>query len=138
MAKALSPIRLQQDLMAAASLAGELHHRSAAEQVEYWASLGRSVSHILDPEAVLAIGAGTVKLKLEPVSVDRVDPDEVFSCLERDRESGDLVASIAPFGTRFQSSKVCPGFLERIDAEGKIDIGQFQQGEFILKSEESL
>jgi hypothetical protein len=125
MAKALSPIRLQQDLMAAASLAGEIHHRSTAEQVEYWASLGRKVANILDPEAVLAIGAGTVTLKLEPVSVGRVDPGEAFSCLERDCESGALAASVAPLGIRYQSSQTCPGFLERIDAEGKVEVGQY-------------
>ena len=50
MAKAASPIRLQQDLMQAAETTAKRFHRSTAEQVEYWAELGRSVAATLDPE----------------------------------------------------------------------------------------
>ncbi|MCF8003822.1 MAG: ParD-like family protein [Chromatiaceae bacterium] len=39
MRKSASPIRLQEDLMQSASLAGSQLHRSAAEQIEYWAWL---------------------------------------------------------------------------------------------------
>jgi len=35
MAKAISPVRLQDDLMQAAKLTGERFHRSSAEQIEY-------------------------------------------------------------------------------------------------------
>ena len=36
MAKAISPIRLQNELMESAKVVGALMHRSAAEQIEYW------------------------------------------------------------------------------------------------------
>jgi hypothetical protein len=49
MAKAASPIRLQKELMQAAELTAKRFHRSTAEQIEYWADLGRSVSSTLDP-----------------------------------------------------------------------------------------
>ncbi|MCK5666750.1 MAG: hypothetical protein KAI17_24840, partial [Thiotrichaceae bacterium] len=39
MAKALSPVRLQDDLMKAAKLTGDRFHRSTAEQIEYWADI---------------------------------------------------------------------------------------------------
>jgi hypothetical protein len=44
MAKAASPIRLQEELMQAAESTAKRFHRSTAEQIEYWADLGRSVS----------------------------------------------------------------------------------------------
>ncbi|WP_269617933.1 TA system antitoxin ParD family protein [Zhongshania sp. BJYM1] len=49
MAKAASPIRLQQDLMQAAESTAKRFHRSTAEQIEYWAELGRSVSSSINP-----------------------------------------------------------------------------------------
>jgi hypothetical protein len=38
------PVRLQENLMQAAKLTGERFHRSTAEQIEYWADIGRKVS----------------------------------------------------------------------------------------------
>jgi hypothetical protein len=58
MAKSASPVRLQDDLMRRAALAGARHHRSAAQQIEYWASLGREVAALLDPDRLLAVQAG--------------------------------------------------------------------------------
>ena len=46
MVKATLPIRLQEDLMQSATTAGQRMHRSAAEQVEYWASIERSVARV--------------------------------------------------------------------------------------------
>jgi len=53
MAKASSPIRIQSELMSNAAVLGKLHHRSAAEQIEYWASIGQKVESLLDPESLL-------------------------------------------------------------------------------------
>ena len=57
---------LQEALMRSAALAGALHHRSAAQQIEYWASLGQGVSSQLDPESLLDVAAGLARLKVEP------------------------------------------------------------------------
>ena len=62
MAKAASPIRFQQDLMQAAESTAKRFHRSTAEQIEYWAELGRSVSSTLDPDILLSIKAGLAKI----------------------------------------------------------------------------
>ena len=43
--------------MESAARAGALHHRSAAEQIEYWADLGRRVARVLDPESLLDLAA---------------------------------------------------------------------------------
>ncbi|MCF6202823.1 MAG: ParD-like family protein [Methylococcaceae bacterium] len=58
MAKSASPIRLQADLMQAAEITAKRYHRSTAEQIEYWADLGRTVASTLDPDVLLSVAAG--------------------------------------------------------------------------------
>ena len=130
MAKAASPVRLQQELMQAATLAGEQLHRSAAEQIEYWAALGRSIAHVVSPDSLLAVKTGLATLKIEPVQIPRIEPDDVFALLERDRAAGRLSALVTSSSVRYQASLTHPGQLERIDADGNITVGQFSMGQF--------
>ena len=88
MAKAASPVRLQKELMDAATRRGERLHRSAAEQVEYWADIDRKVASTVTPDTLLALATGLARLKVEPVIVSPIDPDQVFARLERDRACG--------------------------------------------------
>lgn len=152
MPKSASPVRLQADLMQAATIKGERNHRSAAEQIEYWANIGRSVANSIDPDKLLAVSTGLARLHVEPVESPIVDVDSVFDTLEIDRESGKLQADVqASSGTvlsskrsnkrtsnninntetlRYQSSKEFPGNLEQVDADGNIVVGQFRNGKF--------
>ena len=131
MAKAASPIRLEKELMAAATRSGKRLHRTAAEQVEYWADIGRTVDASVSPDSLLEVATGLAQLKVERVVAVPVDPDDVFAALERDRNSGRLAKSVAGVGVRFQASRQYPGALERIDADGEITVGSFENGEFI-------
>ena len=131
MAKAASPVRLQQDLMQAASVAGERHHRSAAEQIEYWASIGRGVAKVLNPDSLLAVTTGLARLRIEPVVAPAVDPEAVFAALEGERQAGSLAAAVTTAAPRYQASAAHPGQLERIEADGRVTLGQFSNGVFI-------
>ena len=51
--------------MRTAAPIGALQQRSAAQQVETWASLGRNVAGLLDPEQLLSVTAGVARLRLE-------------------------------------------------------------------------
>jgi len=73
--KSASPVRLQQELMQSATLAGARHHRSAAEQIEYWAMLGRQVAGVLDPDKLLDVLSGLAGLRVEPVTSAAVAPE---------------------------------------------------------------
>jgi hypothetical protein len=53
--------------MESAALVGARHHRSAAEQIEHWAALGRQVARVLNPDSLLD-GA----------------PEQVFAALDAD------------------------------------------------------
>jgi len=130
MAKAASPIRLQQELMQSATLAAALAHRSASEQVEYWAFLGRSIAKTLDSESILAIRSGLAQLKIENIEAPVIDPDSVFSALEEERQSGLLAETVTASPVRYQASSLYPGQLEEIDSAGKLTVGQFNHGIF--------
>jgi hypothetical protein len=128
--KSPSPVRLQDDLMRSAALAGSRHQRSTAQQIEYWASLGREVAAILDPDRLLAVQMGLAQLRVEPVSASAVDPGRVFTDLENDRRSGALVDAVNASEVRYQACSGRPGYLERIDRDGVRCIGQFVDGRF--------
>ena len=46
----LKTLRMLQARMQSAALARAGQHRSAAEQIEYWAALGQQVAGVLDPD----------------------------------------------------------------------------------------
>ena len=135
MPKSSSPVRLQAALMRSAALAGALHHRSAAQQIEYWASLGQGVSSQLDPESLLDVAAGLARLKVEPVAASPVDPAAVFAALETDRHSGALVQAVSSAAVRYQAFEQEPGWLECIPADGTRSIGCFELGRFVAKGD---
>ena len=135
MAKALSPVRLQDDLMKAAKLTGERFHRSTAEQIEYWADIGRKVSKVLDPDTLISISTGLTRVKVEPIYGKPIDPDDVFNLLETQRQQGALTQAVTSSAIKYQSSLVHPGYLERIDQKGNVSVGQFKNGEFVIVDE---
>ena len=131
MPKAASPVRLQQELMQAAALTGERFHRSTAEQIEYWASLGQRVAAMLDPDVLLSIQAGVARVRVEPVVGRPLNPEGIFQGLEQQRRPGTLSASVSSGRIRYQASSMHPGLLERLDPEGTITLGRFEQGRFV-------
>lgn len=130
MAKASSPIRLDQALMAEATLAASTFHRSTAEQVEHWADLGRRVSRLIDPHVLLEIQAGLATLQVTKTQPLAIDPNAVFAQLDCERESGELSKAITSGSVRYQSSYSAPGKLEAIHPDGRIEVGQFIDGHF--------
>lgn len=135
MAKAASPIRLQKNLMQAAELTAKRFHRSTAEQVEYWADLGRAVSSSLDPDTLLSIASGLTVIKTEPVISLPIDPTNVFKALEDDRKQGLLTGSVTASAIKYQASTTHVSLLEKVEQDGTITIGQFNNGQFTALNE---
>jgi len=138
MAKAISPVRLQDDLMQAAKLTGERFHRSSAEQIEYWADIGRKVSTVLDPDILMSVAMGLSQVKVEPVYGQKINPDTVFKTLEDQRESGVLTQLVTGSSIKYQASSKYLGYLEEIDQKENVRIGKFSEGEFIVIDELAL
>ena len=130
MAKAPSPVRLESNLMEAATVAGSALHRSAAEQIEYWADLGRAVAMSVNAESLLALKAGFARVSVERLPSVALDVDSVFDALDRDRESGRLSTEIASGFPRYQASINHPGYLERVEPNGNTVVGKFENGVF--------
>lgn len=131
MAKSSSPIRLESELMKQAKLSGELNKRSVAEQIEYWAEIGRGVSGVIDPEMLIKVNSGLAKINVEETQHANIDADDIFANLEQQRESGTLSSNITTSHFAFQASKAKNGMLERIDPQGNITLGYFENGEFV-------
>lgn len=136
MPKSASPVRLREDLMQSASLTGSRHHRSAAQQIEYWASLGRQVAGFVDPDSLLDVAAGLARLRVEPILAQPVSPEAVFAAVEADRDSGMLSKKVSTATIRYQASRTHPGYLERIDDNGARTLGTFHGGVFTPAEEE--
>jgi hypothetical protein len=123
-------IRLENSLMLAAKNAAVVNKRTAVEQIEYWAELGRNVSRFVDPETLIACSAGLAELRVEKVDARPINPMDIFNNLEVKRNSGELAEAVTNSTFRFQASKDYPGMLERIDTKGKVKVGTFKNGVF--------
>lgn len=133
MAKANSPIRLERELMEQAKLAGSLHKRSASEQIEYWASIGRNVAQQLDPDTMLRINSGLAKIRVESTEFGPVNAATVIANLQTQRESGELAQQVSSTPVKYRASREHEGYLERVDQHGKTEVGQFENGTFIKR-----
>lgn len=131
MAKASSPLRLQEELVKKATLASKPLHRSTAEQIEYWADIGERVSRSLSPAMLMQLSSGLAQIQVRAVRGKPVDPESIFAAVERARESGDLARQVTGSPVRYQASESHPGLLERIDENGLVEVGQFRNGEFV-------
>ena len=116
--------------MQSAALAGARQHRSAAEQIEYWAALGQQVAGVLDPDKLLDVASGLAALKVEPITSAAVAPEQVFAALEQQRRSGQLNQSVSAASLRYQASKAQPGLLEELKPNGNRRLGRFRDGLF--------
>lgn len=130
MGKSNTPLRLDDGLVKRATRVGSLEHRTIAGQIEHWADIGERLSRLLSPHEISLVCSGMGRFEVKPVSGTPVDPDAVFDSL------GQVKAESAPVGEqlsgfRYQASKSHPGFLEQVDRDGRVRIGQFEQGEFI-------
>ena len=130
MPKASSPVRLQAELMDSANLAGTLNNRSAAEQVEHWASIGRHVAQQLTQADLLELKAGLLSVSVEkPSSVD-FDADALLDEIDVARDGGTLSEAIKAGGPRYQIASNAPGWLERVEPDGSVTVGRFEGGVF--------
>ncbi len=128
---ATKSIRLNAELISHAQSASAVQCRSIPNQVEYWATLGRIISSVIDMEDAHAILQGLKKLRVEPAQTFAVDSGTVLTRLETDRAKGfaDKPITSAPF--YFEASPQKPGFLDKVDSlTGERKTGKFSNGEF--------
>ena len=126
-----SPLRLDSTLVAAAKREGSINKRSAPKQIEFWAELGKAVEHVLNYNDIFAVIQGLKKVKVESVTSQAVDTDDIFNALENSRQSEKLADNVTSAGVYFEASRSRPGLLDRVNAvTGERQTGRFRNGEF--------
>lgn len=130
MAKASSPVRLEANLMESAKIAGEVLKRSATEQVEFWAGIGRMIAPRLSPNELIELQAGLLEIRLEKAAPVTVDTAGLFAEVDQKRSSGALQQAIASNSVRYQASSAHPGYLEQVHPDGQVLVGRFEGGQF--------
>jgi len=142
MAAQASPVRINATLLAQAQAAGETFSRKIPEQITHWATLGRLVESKLNAAEISALFSGVAEVQViigarsagaRQLSVDIVDlamQHQGSEGSQRARSAVTESTSKSGAPVRYQACASRPGYLERIAADGKVDIGTFKNGKF--------
>jgi len=126
-----TPIRLDENLVHEAKLEGRPLKRSAPNQIEYWAEIGRQVENLISPNELLAITQGFAQLHIEDTPTQPVKPGKVFKAVDQDRAAGMLANKVTQSAIYYEASQTQPNMLDRVDASGFRETGHFRNGQFI-------
>jgi hypothetical protein len=116
------PVKLSDELVLDARIAGEAQERSIAGQVEFWAKLGRSMEFLLEGRQVLTL-CRTVGATPLAELVERVDSPKGRKTLKTFLES-------EPY-PHFEAHPTQPGVLIRIEESGERIMGRFVNRTFV-------
>jgi len=110
------PVKLSEELVLDARLAGEIAERSIASQIEFWAALGRAIEPILRTDRALALKQSG---ELRPLSVciAEVGTPAGQKRLERTLRQ-------RPF-PHYEPAGDKPGYLLRVAEDGTKTVGRF-------------
>lgn len=126
-----TPLRVNENLFRDAEAEGSLMNRSAAKQVEFWAELGKRVSHSMTPADILALMQGIAEIQIQFSGPTRVAPEQVFAELEQTRASGKLGQKITQNRPYYEASLSKTGFVDKVMPNGERQTGHFENGTFI-------
>jgi len=116
------PVKLSDELVLEARTVGEIAERSIAGQVEFWASLGKSLEPLLRGDRALALKqSGTAQSLSDAIA--SVDSDE-----GRQRVRSYLEAQPFP---HFEQCSEEKGLLVKVDEDGTRTRGRFVNRKFV-------
>jgi hypothetical protein len=115
------PVKLSDVLVLDARLTGEIAERSIAGQIEYWASLGRAIEPLLQGRQALALRKMAAARPLSECLTTVDTP--------RGRKRLEKYLDTLPY-PHYEPAANKPGFLVRIDENGKRTVGRFINRKF--------
>ena len=125
------PYRLDDEIAAYAEATAKSQKRSVSKQIAYWAELGRRVEQKLDHAGLMALMEDRAAIEIRALPPEPIDAEDVFAQLDSDRNSGALSRAVTSARVVYEASPAYPGFLDRIEADGRRVTGYFDSGEFI-------
>jgi hypothetical protein len=115
------PVKLSEELVLDARLAGKAGQRSIAGQIEYWARIGRAIElHLRAAEVLRLKRQGEARALSELLS-------SVDTAAGRKRLAAHLKKLPFP---QFEAAPGKRGFVIKIDEDGKRTVGRFVNREF--------
>jgi hypothetical protein len=115
------PVKLSDALVLDARIVGEATERSIASQIEFWARVGKAVEGVLRGDRVLLL-----KQRGETAPLSEL-LKSVDSKAGRERVKAQQAARPFP---HFEQAPGKPGYLIKIDDDGKRIVGRFVNREF--------
>ena len=115
------PVKLSDALVLDARVVGEAAERSIASQIEFWARVGKAVEGVLRGDRVLRL-----KQRGEAAPLSEL-LKSVDSKAGRERVKAQQAARPFP---HFEQAPGKPGYLVKIDDDGKRTVGRFVNREF--------
>ncbi len=115
------PVKLSDALVLDARVVGEAAERSIASQIEYWARVGKAMEPVLRGDQALRL-----KQRGEAVPLSEL-LKTVDAKAGHERVKAHLAARAFP---HFEPAPGRPGFLVKIEEDGKRTVGRFVNREF--------
>jgi hypothetical protein len=116
------PVKLSENLVLDARLAGQASERSIAGQIEYWARIGRAI------EPLLGLG-NVIQLK------QRGDARPLSECIRSVDSDAGRRRTAAYLATRpfphFEAARERPGLVVKVDEDGTRTEGRFVNRKFV-------
>ena len=116
------PLRIDGDLIKEAKVSGQVFHRSIAQQVEHWASLGRVMEKVLTVASV-----AKVKSLNRPVDLERV----LAGARSEAGKKKTLALLARKKGPLYGTKPDRPAVLLQYQPDGTAVAGEMIKGEFV-------
>jgi len=112
---------------------GSLLYRSAAQQIEYWAKLGKRIEEDASTSDLQALLAGIANIQFEIPPMKAIEPMSVMTDVDQKISAGQFSQSITRHSLYYEASKERPGLLDQVMPDGTRKTGHFKNGEFIIE-----
>lgn len=123
------PVKLSDELVAAARKEAASTDRSITGQIEHWAKIGRSVETVLRHQDVQALKGSPAHATLTAPARQAVQA--VLNGLVTERDRGTLASRLKAGRVVYQSDPAGSGLIERVSPDGTRTLGRLANRRFV-------
>lgn len=131
---ATKAVRLSSLLVSTAEIKSQINQRSVPGQIEHWAKIGAKIAERLTPKDIEDLLQERADFHLERKPSQNIDLATVVHRIEAERNAGTLSSKVVTSSEWFETSKEHPGYIVKINTEGKRVLGKIQNGVFKPKT----